>query len=195
VLLVGSTRLDALLVLLLIVIALFWLVPTLGLFLTSLLPADEIANEGWWKVIADPGISTLQNYSDLFDNEAIVDSLWTTLWITLGGTALPIFVASLAGYAFAWIEFPGRDWLFILVVALLVVRGLPAYVYRRFLSGREAVSAGLLQATSLSFVVAASQIGVELGELDSADAAGLVTGGVLSVLLFPVVALRLLRSA
>jgi len=107
--------------LLLIVIALFWLVPTLGLFLTSLLPADEIANEGWWKVIADPGISTLQNYSDLFDNEAIVDSLWTTLWITLGGTALPIFVASLAGYAFAWIEFPGRDWLFILVVALLVV--------------------------------------------------------------------------
>jgi Kef-type K+ transport system membrane component KefB len=81
------------------------------------------------------------------------------------------------------------------VVALLVVRGLPALVYRRFLSGRQALSAGLLQATSLSFVVAASQIGVELGELDSADAAGLVTGGVLSVLLFPVVALRLLRPA
>jgi Kef-type K+ transport system membrane component KefB len=81
------------------------------------------------------------------------------------------------------------------VVALLMVRGLPALVYRRFLSGRQALSAGLLQATSLSFVVAASQIGVELGELDSADAAGLVTGGVLSVLLFPVVALRLLRPA
>jgi Kef-type K+ transport system membrane component KefB len=81
------------------------------------------------------------------------------------------------------------------VVALLVVRGLPAFVYRRFLSGRQALSAGLLQATSLSFVVAASQIGVELGELDSADAAGLVTGGVLSVLLFPAVALRLLRPA
>jgi Kef-type K+ transport system membrane component KefB len=81
------------------------------------------------------------------------------------------------------------------VIALLVVRGLPALVYRRFLSGREALSAGLLQATSLSFVVAASQIGVELGKLDSADAAGLVTGGVLSVLLFPVIALRLLRPA
>jgi Kef-type K+ transport system membrane component KefB len=81
------------------------------------------------------------------------------------------------------------------VVALLVVRGLPAVVYRRFLSSRQALSAGLLQATSLSFVVAASQIGVELGKLDSADAAGLVTGGVLSVLLFPVVALRLLRPA
>jgi Kef-type K+ transport system membrane component KefB len=81
------------------------------------------------------------------------------------------------------------------VIGLLLVRGLPAIAYRRFLSGREALSAGLLQATSLSFVVAASQIGVELGKLDSADAAGLVTGGVLSVLLFPVVALRLLKPA
>jgi Kef-type K+ transport system membrane component KefB len=81
------------------------------------------------------------------------------------------------------------------VIALLLVRGVPALMYRRFVSQREALSAGLLQATSLSFVVAASQIGVELGKLDSADAAGLVTGGVLSVLLFPVLALRVLRPA
>jgi alpha-glucoside transport system permease protein len=106
---------------LLIVIALFWLVPTFGLLLTSLLPAGEIANEGWWKVIAEPGLATIENYTELFDNEAIIDSLWTTLWITLGGTALPLFVGALAGYAFAWLEFPGRDWLFIVVVGLLVV--------------------------------------------------------------------------
>jgi Kef-type K+ transport system membrane component KefB len=81
------------------------------------------------------------------------------------------------------------------VIALLVVRAVPALAYRRFLSSRQALSAGLLQATSLSFVVAASQIGVELDKLDSADAAGLVTGGVLSVLLFPALALRLLRPA
>jgi Kef-type K+ transport system membrane component KefB len=80
------------------------------------------------------------------------------------------------------------------LIALLVVRGLPALVYRRFLTDRQALSAGLLQATSLSFVVAASQIGVELGKLDSGDAAGLVTGGVLSVLLFPVLAVRLIGS-
>jgi Kef-type K+ transport system membrane component KefB len=79
------------------------------------------------------------------------------------------------------------------VIALLLVRGVPALIYGRFVPRRQALSAGLLQATSLSFVVAASQIGVELGKLDSADAAGLVTGGVLSVLLFPVIALRLLR--
>ena len=79
------------------------------------------------------------------------------------------------------------------VIALLVVRGLPALIYRRFVPRREALSAGLLQATSLSFVVAATQIGVEIGKLEPADAAGLVTGGVISVLLFPALALRLLR--
>jgi Kef-type K+ transport system membrane component KefB len=80
------------------------------------------------------------------------------------------------------------------VIALLVVRGLPALVYGRFVSSRQAMSAGLLQATSLSFVVAASQIGVELGKLDSGAAAGLVAGGVISVLVFPAVAVKLLGS-
>ena len=81
------------------------------------------------------------------------------------------------------------------VIALLLVRGLPALIYRRFVPHRQALSAGLLQATSLSFVVAATQIGVELGHLDPGAAAGLVTGGVVSVLLFPALALRLLRPA
>ena len=80
-------------------------------------------------------------------------------------------------------------------IALLLVRGVPALVYRRFLPRRQALSAGLLQATSLSFVVAATHIGVQIGELDSAAAAGLVTGGVISVLIFPALALRLLRPA
>jgi alpha-glucoside transport system permease protein len=105
----------------LIIVALLWLVPTFGLFLTSLIPGAEISDGGWWRVIAEPGLATLDNYRDLFANDAIVESLWTTLWITLGGTALPILVAALAGYAFAWLEFPGRDWLFIGVIAMLVV--------------------------------------------------------------------------
>ena len=80
------------------------------------------------------------------------------------------------------------------VIALLIVRGVPALFYRRFVPTREVLSAALLQATSLSFVVAATQIGVELGKLDEGAAAGLVTGGVISVLLFPALALRVLRS-
>ena len=57
----------------------------------------------------------------LFHNDAITHSLWTTAEIAIGGTVLPIIIAALAGYAFAWLEFPGRDWLFIVVIALLVV--------------------------------------------------------------------------
>jgi Kef-type K+ transport system membrane component KefB len=81
------------------------------------------------------------------------------------------------------------------VIALLVVRGLPALLYARFVPRPQVLSAGLLQATSLSFVVAATGIGVELGKLDSGAAAGLVTGGVVSVLVFPALALRFLGPA
>jgi Kef-type K+ transport system membrane component KefB len=78
------------------------------------------------------------------------------------------------------------------VVALLLIRGAPVALYRRFLSRREMVAAGLLQATSLSFIVPATQIGVELDKLTTATAAGLVAGGVVTVLAFPVLALRFL---
>ena len=81
------------------------------------------------------------------------------------------------------------------LVALLVVRAAPAVLYRPALGERHAFAAGLLQATSLPFIVAAVQIGVELGQIDTATAAGLVAGGAMSVLLFPAVALALLRSS
>jgi alpha-glucoside transport system permease protein len=106
---------------LLLFIAVLWLVPTLGLFLTSLLPADIAEAEGWWTTFSEPSITTLQNYSDLLSNEDITSALVTTLIVAIGGTAIPILVGALAGYAFAWLEFPGRDWIFLLVVALLVV--------------------------------------------------------------------------
>ena len=80
------------------------------------------------------------------------------------------------------------------LAALLFVRAVPALLYRRFVNRTQAIAAGLLQATSLSFVVAATQIGVELGKIEEATAAGLVAGGVLSVLLFPALALRLLET-
>ena len=107
--------------LLLAFIGLLWLVPTLGLFFTSLLEPAEITTTGWWKILSDPSLATLENYREVLDNEAITGAIWTTLWISLGATILPIFVASMAAYAFAWLEFPGRDWLFLVVVALLVV--------------------------------------------------------------------------
>jgi alpha-glucoside transport system permease protein len=102
-------------------IGVLWLVPTLGLFFTSLLEPAQISTTGWWEIISEPSLATLENYGDILDNKAITSAIWTTLWISLGATILPIFLASMAAYAFAWLEFPGRDWLFLIVVALLVV--------------------------------------------------------------------------
>ena len=103
------------------VVALLWLVPTIGLFITSILPASETATSGWWKVFAHPSLATFSNYSALFHNAGLTEAMKTTAFIAIGNTLLVVFVAALAGYAFAWLEFPGRDWLFIGVVALLVV--------------------------------------------------------------------------
>jgi alpha-glucoside transport system permease protein len=102
-------------------VAVLWLMPALGLFLTSLLsPIDYQAN-GWWKVLAHPHLATWANYSNVWNNTDIPHALVLTAEIAVGGTVLPILVAASAGYAFAWIDFPGRDWLFVGVIALLVV--------------------------------------------------------------------------
>ena len=77
--------------------------------------------------------------------------------------------------------------------ALLLVRGVPALLYRPLVGSRRVVVAGLLQATSLSFIVAASQIGMELGLITKATGAALIAAGLLSVLIFPLLALTLLR--
>ena len=107
--------------LLLAFIGVLWLVPTLGLFLTSLLAPDQIGSTGWWKVFTEPSLAAFENYGTVLDNEALTSALGTTAVVAVFGTAIPIFVGALAGYAFAWLEFPGRDWLFLLVVGLLVV--------------------------------------------------------------------------
>jgi alpha-glucoside transport system permease protein len=105
----------------LVIIGVLWLVPTLGLFFTSLLSPERFNESGWWKILSEPSLATLDNYDKVFNTEAITSSLWTTVLVSLGGTILPIFVAAMAAYAFAWLDFPGRDWLFILVIAMLVV--------------------------------------------------------------------------
>jgi Kef-type K+ transport system membrane component KefB len=83
----------------------------------------------------------------------------------------------------------------VFLAALLAVRGIPALVYRRAVGARRAAVAGILQSTSLPFIVAATAIGMDLGLLDAAEGAALVGAGLLSVLLFPVIGLALLRGA
>ncbi|WP_234330172.1 carbohydrate ABC transporter permease [Streptomyces acidiscabies] len=105
----------------LIVVGLFWLVPTIGLLLSSLRAPEEMSASGWWKVFAEPSQLTFSSYKKLLENSDITNSILNTVLITVPTTALVVVIGALAGYAFAWMEFPGRDWWFLGVVGLLVV--------------------------------------------------------------------------
>ncbi|AEM87676.1 carbohydrate ABC transporter permease [Streptomyces violaceusniger] len=105
----------------LLLVGLLWLMPTAGLLLSSLRDPAEVDLSGWWKVFTDPGQLTFSGYDKILGNQQITDSLWTTLAITVPATLLVVAIGALAGYAFAWMDFPGRDWWFLIVVGLLVV--------------------------------------------------------------------------
>ncbi|MEU1875146.1 carbohydrate ABC transporter permease [Streptomyces sp. NPDC048376] len=105
----------------LIVVGLFWLVPTIGLLLSSLRTPEDMAASGWWKVFTEPSQLTFRSYEELLENGDITSSLLNTALITVPATVLVVVIGALAGYAFAWMEFPGRDWWFLGVVGLLVV--------------------------------------------------------------------------
>lgn len=105
----------------LILIALFWLIPGIGLLITSLRPLEAYATSGWWTVFTMPAQLTIENYSNLLGDPDLVRSFWTTLVIAVPSTLLPVLLAAAAGYALAWIPFKGRDALFLLIIALLVV--------------------------------------------------------------------------
>ena len=105
----------------LLIVAIFWLVPTVGLLLTSLRSSSDNASSGWWTVFTAPAQLTLDNYANLLSNPTIIGSFWNTIMIAVPSTALVVIIAALAGYAFAWMNFPGRDWLLIVVIVLLAV--------------------------------------------------------------------------
>jgi alpha-glucoside transport system permease protein len=103
------------------VVAILWLVPTLGLLISSFRSAVDNSESGWWTALAAPTQLSLQPYRNLLDDPTIVDAVINTVLITVPTSVLVVGIASLAAYAFAWIRFPGRDVLFLIVVGLLVV--------------------------------------------------------------------------
>jgi alpha-glucoside transport system permease protein len=107
--------------LVLVALGALWIVPTVGLFITSILPASATASQGWWQIFSKPSIATWANYDAMFHNHGLLGALKTTAYIAVGNTLLVVVLGAMAGYAFAWLDFPGRDWLFIGVIGLLVV--------------------------------------------------------------------------
>lgn len=103
------------------IVAIFWLVPTVGLFIASLRDSTDNSQSGWWTALTAPAQLTLENYGNLLGNSQFMGSFVNTLAISVPTTLLVIIIGALAGYAFAWIEFPGRDWVLIVVIALLAV--------------------------------------------------------------------------
>ncbi|WP_105035337.1 carbohydrate ABC transporter permease [Cryobacterium aureum] len=105
----------------LVIVAIFWLVPTLGLFLSSLRTVGDSASSGWWTIFTTPAQLTIENYANLLANPTITGSFWNTILIAVPTTVFVVIFGALAGYAFAWLKFPGRDWLLIVVIVLLAV--------------------------------------------------------------------------
>jgi alpha-glucoside transport system permease protein len=107
----------------LLVIGLLWLLPTFGLLVTSLRSQKANAQNGWWHALTAPGQLTIAAYKGLVNSKSpdMIHSLLNTVMITVPVTVLVVAIAALAAYAFAWMDFRGRDWIFLIVVGLLVV--------------------------------------------------------------------------
>ncbi|QAY72105.1 carbohydrate ABC transporter permease [Agromyces protaetiae] len=108
-----------------LIIAILWTIPTFGLLVSSFRPAELVRNTGWWTIFENPGF-TLDNYADvLFSTSSSAPQLGAfiinSIAIALVGTVIPLVLATMAAYAFAWIKFPGSNVLFIIVFALQIV--------------------------------------------------------------------------
>jgi alpha-glucoside transport system permease protein len=105
-----------------IVIAVLWTIPTVGLLITSFRPEEDVTSSGWWTIFTDPSV-TLDNYEQILSGEGTPFSTYfvNTVVITIPAVLIPLILATMAAYAFAWMRFPGRNLLFIAVFALQIV--------------------------------------------------------------------------
>ena len=105
----------------LIVLMVIWAIPTIALLVASFRPAAATNTSGWWTAITPPWQFTLDNYEYVLGRAGIDQAFINSFIITIPATVLVVMVAAFAAYAFAWMEFPGRNILFVIVVGLLVV--------------------------------------------------------------------------
>jgi alpha-glucoside transport system permease protein len=107
-----------------VLIALIWTLPTIGLLISSFRPPEDLLQTGWWTVLQHPFEFTklsLENYAEVLGAEGMGQTFLNSFIITIPATVIPIAIATFAAYALAWMRFPGRDWLFTIIVGLMVV--------------------------------------------------------------------------
>ena len=100
-------------------IGLIWLVPTVGLLVTSFRPRADIQSTGWWDIFNLH--LTLENYSQVLQAQGMFQAFLNTVFIAVPSTLLPLGICAMAAYAFSWMRFPFRDTLFLIIVGLLMV--------------------------------------------------------------------------
>jgi alpha-glucoside transport system permease protein len=102
------------------IICALWVIPTLGLAITSFRPQDQANSSGWWTIFTSPQV-TLRNYGDVFSQANMGEAFVNSLAITVPATIIPILIAAFAAYSFTFMSFKGRDFLLVAIVALMVV--------------------------------------------------------------------------
>jgi alpha-glucoside transport system permease protein len=114
------------------VLCVLWMVPIIGTLVTSFRPLDDANGTGWWEVFTNPGENlgnlTFDNYTRAWENSNMGNAFINSLAIALPATFIPILIAAFAAYAFTFMEFWGRDILFLTIVSLLVVPNYVAFV-------------------------------------------------------------------
>jgi len=104
-----------------IVAGVLWAIPAIGLLVTSLRPVDLFNLSGWWTALGAPHQLGLANYHSLFSSSTMAGSFVNSVLIAVPATVIPVVLATMAAYAFTWLNFPGRTVLFLLLIALMVV--------------------------------------------------------------------------
>src|SRR5438874_10733905 len=102
-------------------LTLAWIVPTLGLLINSFRPGGAFNTSGWWTPLAPPFHFTLDSYRAVLGASDLAPSFFNSFMITIPATIIPTAVAAFAAYAFSWMRFWGRDWIFLALVGLLAV--------------------------------------------------------------------------
>ncbi len=98
-----------------------WLIPTIGLLINSLRPTAEVTQSGWWTAIFKPSQITLENYTTVLNQSNLGQAFVNSIIISVPATIIPVMIAAFAAYAFAWMSFPFRNVLAVVVVGLLVI--------------------------------------------------------------------------
>ena len=129
----------------LLIVCLLWTVPTIGLLISSLRDRTDIDATGWWTTLLNPFSTewTVENYTDVLE-AGMASAFVNSLVVAIPATLIPILMAAFAAYAFSWMSFPGREWLFVLIVGLLVVPIQVAFIPLLLLFGQVGLTGTFL---------------------------------------------------